>query len=83
MHRPGAGNMRGAMNRSVSSNSVRDLVCARCGAAFTCGSGGKDGRCWCADEDFRLPMPPAADQDCLCPSCLRAHAERLGVEAGR
>ena len=51
---------------------LRRLACARCGAAFDCGSGGSDGACWCMDEAFRLPMPGAAREDCLCPACLRA-----------
>jgi len=46
----------------------RPLTCARCGAAFECGS--TVGHCWCAEEDFRLPMPANAAQDCLCPACL-------------
>jgi len=46
----------------------RPLTCARCGAAFECGS--TLGHCWCAEEDFRLPMPADAAQDCLCPACL-------------
>jgi hypothetical protein len=49
---------------------ARDMVCARCGAAFRCGLGGD---CWCAAEPLRLPMP-GADQDCVCPACLRAAA---------
>lgn len=71
------------MNGPVSPSSVRDLVCAQCGAAFTCGRSGGDGGCWCIDESYRVPMPVAADQDCLCPSCLRARAQRLGAEAVR
>jgi hypothetical protein len=51
----------------------RPLVCARCGAAFECGS--TVGHCWCAEEDFRLPMPAAdSGEDCLCPACLRKAA---------
>jgi hypothetical protein len=50
---------------------LRQLSCARCGAAFACGSGGKDG-CWCMDEASRLPMPAANAGDCVCPACLRA-----------
>ncbi|MEJ0078075.1 MAG: cysteine-rich CWC family protein [Alphaproteobacteria bacterium] len=49
----------------------RRLTCARCGAPFECGS--TVGHCWCAEEDFRLPMP-AAGEDCLCPACLRKAA---------
>jgi hypothetical protein len=61
--------------------TVRDLRCARCGAAFTCGTGGRDGGCWCCDEAYRVPMPATAAQDCLCPACLRAHAKTIGVDA--
>jgi hypothetical protein len=54
-------------------NQPRPLTCARCGAAFECGSA--VGACWCAAEDFRLPMPPAdSTEDCLCPACLRKAA---------
>jgi hypothetical protein len=53
---------------------IRRLACARCGATFQCGSGGRGGACWCAEESFRIPMPAAVDQECLCPLCLRAAA---------
>jgi hypothetical protein len=57
-------------------NSPRRLACARCGATFECASAGG---CWCAAEPYRLPMPDAAGEDCLCPACLRkAAAERAG-----
>jgi uncharacterized protein len=59
---------------------LRRLACARCGAAFDCGSGGREGGCWCGDETYRLPMPEAASEDCLCPTCLRAAAL---AQAGR
>jgi hypothetical protein len=49
----------------------RRLACARCGTTFECGS--TAGQCWCAAEDFRLPMP-AEGEDCLCPACLRKMA---------
>jgi hypothetical protein len=43
---------------------------------------GLDGaHCWCAAEQFRLPMPAsetAPANDCLCPSCLRAAAQAVG-----
>ena len=55
----------------------RRLTCARCGTAFDCGSGGKDGGCWCMDEADRAPMPTTADEDCLCPACLRAKIAAL------
>ena len=58
--------------------AMRRLACARCGAAFECGSAA--GNCWCAAEDFRLPLPPAGStEDCLCPACLRKAA---GAQAG-
>jgi hypothetical protein len=53
-------------------NRIRRLACARCGAAFECGAA--RGSCWCAEEEFRLPMPQADGEDCLCPACLRAEA---------
>jgi hypothetical protein len=59
---------------AVNAPSHRDLTCGRCGAAFVCGAGGRDGHCWCFDELVRLPMPRSADEDCLCPKCLRAFA---------
>jgi uncharacterized protein len=55
---------------------LRELTCARCGAAFECGSAA--GACWCFEEDYRLPLPPAdSATDCLCPTCLRSHARAL------
>ena len=51
---------------------LRRLACARCGATFDCGAGGTDGACWCADETSRAPMPATGNEDCLCPTCLRA-----------
>ena len=51
---------------------ARKLACARCGTVFECGQA--DG-CWCAAELYRLPMPSAASEDCLCPTCLRKAAE--------
>jgi len=56
---------------SLADAPPRRLTCARCGAAFDCGS--TTGHCWCAEEDFRLPMP-VAGEDCLCPVCLRQAA---------
>jgi hypothetical protein len=61
---------------TAAAPKPRPLTCQRCGAAFECGS--TVGKCWCADEDFKLPMPPAGSaEDCLCPDCLRAHARAL------
>lgn len=45
-------------------------TCARCGCGFTCGAGGEQGGCWCADLPRGL-SPMAADSDCLCPACLQ------------
>ncbi|MEA2878707.1 MAG: hypothetical protein QOF14_3903 [Hyphomicrobiales bacterium] len=55
----------------------RRLSCARCGTAFECGVG--TGHCWCAEEDFRLPMPADSGEDCLCQGCLRKAAAHSGV----
>jgi hypothetical protein len=44
--------------------------CARCGQAFECR---RDLTCWCAAENYRLPMP-AGDSGCLCPDCLQKAA---------
>jgi len=52
----------------------RRLVCAGCGAEFSCGLSSD---CWCASEPARLPLPAGqgSDQaDCLCPDCLRKAA---------
>lgn len=58
---------------------IKSKDCQRCGATFTCGSGGRDGGCWCADLPKMLPLDPAQG-DCLCPACLRA---KLGIAAAR
>jgi len=66
----------------AESGKPRDLTCARCGAAFGCGAA--TGACWCFEEEFRLPMQSADNAaDCLCPSCLRAHAKALAAAATR
>ena len=60
----------GLMETQVHRAPSRELLCARCGAAFHCGLGGA---CWCAAEPMRAPMPPpGSNEDCLCPVCLRA-----------
>jgi hypothetical protein len=61
----------------ASTTQPRALACPRCGTAFTCDL---SGRCWCADEAARLPMPTEGE-DCLCPNCLRTEAARR--EAGQ
>jgi hypothetical protein len=69
------------MSLNSASANLRQLSCARCGAAFECGSAA--GKCWCAEEDFRLPMPAAdSGEDCLCPACLRAAAARMIPKSG-
>ncbi len=62
---------------------TRRLACERCGAAFGCGDGGRDGGCWCADEAFRLPMPGPGGGDCLCPACLRRVAADHAADTNR
>jgi hypothetical protein len=62
---------------TVSAPQPRRLACARCGTAFACGS--TMDACWCAAEDFRLPMPADAGEDCLCPACLREAAREQGA----
>jgi hypothetical protein len=57
--------------RKAERVQTRRLQCARCGISFDCAL---DGGCWCAVESFRLPMPDATAEDCLCPTCLRAKA---------
>ena len=50
----------------------RQLSCARCGTAFECGQA--EG-CWCAAEPYKMPLTAAgANEDCLCPACLRKAA---------
>ena len=80
MHRRRAGNIPAMIETRLTAISQRSLNCARCGTAFTCGAGGDDGRCWCAAESFRIPMPADAAEDCLCPTCLQAHAASLAEQ---
>jgi hypothetical protein len=61
------------MEQRPQQPAPRKLRCGRCGAAFDCGLGDD---CWCAAEPFLLPMPSGDAEDCLCPACLRASAER-------
>jgi hypothetical protein len=63
----------------ATERSMRRVACARCGTVFDCG-GSRDGACWCADESYRLPIPDP-DEDCLCPTCLRAAARASGLSA--
>ncbi|MGN6460430.1 MAG: cysteine-rich CWC family protein [Pseudolabrys sp.] len=51
--------------------TARRVTCAGCGAVFGCGL---TGECWCSTEDYRMPLPDDAAEDCLCPECLRKRA---------
>ncbi len=54
-------------------------TCARCGAAFTCGSKAGDEKCWC----FGLPpVMPLSSDACLCPACLGEEIARRQAEKG-
>ncbi|HUQ76140.1 MAG TPA: cysteine-rich CWC family protein [Burkholderiales bacterium] len=44
---------------------MKDLACARCGAAFACGA--EEPGCWC---EGLPPLAPLAGRDCLCRACL-------------
>src|SRR6478752_1692789 len=50
---PGHKAARFMTNRKENPPSRR-LACAGCGTEFTCSLSGP---CWCAEEDYRLPMP--------------------------
>jgi hypothetical protein len=57
---------------AATPNPPRRFACARCGTTFDCGLGGD---CWCAAEPYRLPLTAAgANEECLCPTCLRKAA---------
>jgi hypothetical protein len=47
---------------------LRQIVCSRCGAAFSCVL---SGTCWCAEETAPMPVE---GEDCLCRDCLRTAA---------
>ncbi|MBS0245262.1 MAG: cysteine-rich CWC family protein [Proteobacteria bacterium] len=65
----------------MAEPAPRAVICAQCGAAFTCSG---DTKCWCMDAPFRLPMPDAeAAGDCLCPACLRERARQIGADRHR
>jgi hypothetical protein len=51
------------------------MDCSACGTEFSCDPAG---RCWCAEQDFRLPMPTEG-QDCLCRACLTKLAAAQAV----
>src|SRR5436853_5881054 len=70
------------MTNRLENQPSRRIACAGCGTEFTCSPSGP---CWCAEEDFRLPIPSDGG-DCLCPDCLRkkvAYAARGGIMTGK
>ncbi len=48
---------------------VKEKSCSQCGQHFVCGSGGKQGGCWCQDLPNQAPLAGSIG-DCLCPDCL-------------
>jgi hypothetical protein len=67
------------MNTVPAKAPLRELCCARCGTVFGCNLGND---CWCAAEPVRLPVRPVdANEDCLCPACLRKAAEAATAPA--
>jgi hypothetical protein len=58
---------------------ARCVVCSRCGTEFSCA---QSGPCWCAEEEFRLPMP-LDGEDCLCRDCLRKAASEASDDVSR
>ncbi|AZN37455.1 DUF1289 domain-containing protein [Iodobacter ciconiae] len=48
---------------------MKSKQCQRCGAKFSCGSGGQQGGCWCMDLPPVL-SPASITGDCFCPTCL-------------
>ncbi|WP_175938945.1 cysteine-rich CWC family protein [Caballeronia sp. BCC1704] len=69
------------MTKPPSLPPAPRAVCARCGAAFRCGSLSGDAACWCAS----LPALPAerlrAGEVCLCRACLLAEIEKAGISS--
>lgn len=66
------------LERKHIAPTARRVTCAGCGAVFGCGLSGD---CWCADADFRLPLPDDGAADCLCPDCMRAKAAKAAIRA--
>jgi hypothetical protein len=65
------------MTNRLENQPSRRLACSGCGTEFICD---RSETCWCAEEDFRLPMP-ADGGECLCPDCLRKAARAAGAAA--
>jgi hypothetical protein len=53
---------------------ARRITCSGCGTVFGCSLSEE---CWCSDSDYRLPVPDAAAEDCLCPDCMRKKALKV------
>lgn len=58
--------------------SLEEKSCSRCGRSFTCGPEKGEERCWC-DQLSRVSLAANADQDCLCPQCLREAIQKLNA----
>jgi hypothetical protein len=62
-----------ANSQTISSSTPdqpKQKSCSNCGVSFGCGpSAGKES-CWCEDLPH-VSLVGAAEQDCLCPECLR------------
>lgn len=54
---------------------VKQKTCQQCGAEFECGSGGKEGGCWCQNYPPVMSLP-TGNHDCLCESCLSTVIEQ-------
>jgi hypothetical protein len=61
------------MTNRLEMDSLRHVVCSRCGTEFSCAQSEK---CWCAEEAARLPTPREGE-DCLCRECLRQAAAQV------
>jgi len=54
----------------------REKNCSACGAPFPCGPAPGKEKCWCDELPLVGPVG-SADQDCLCPQCLRQAIGKL------
>ena len=56
--------------------SLEQKNCSCCGASFACGAERGEESCWC-DHLPHVSLAANADQDCLCPHCLREAIQKL------
>src|SRR5258708_35703269 len=64
------------INADAFRDQSRKKSCSNCGLSFGCGlSAGKES-CWCEDLPH-VSLVGAAEQDCLCPECVRQAIGRL------